>query len=330
MKPNEHIGKVKELVNGYKNTYVLITAARIGIFTVLATKDMTVKEVAERLGYEERKIEPVLNALVHFGLIEKKNDIYSLTEYKDVLDPNSPESQLGYINHALNMADKWRKLEDTIKTTAVATDNFNSITGTSYSETKAFLQAMNTNAIPQVRFLISKYNFEGHKFIDIGAGYGTYSIEIVKKYKTAQGVAFDLPVAAQVIEENVIEANVSDKVIVVSGNYKENLPKDIYDDAFLFAVIHQESEGEVEVLLKSVYDRLKKGGKLYLTSFFLDDTRTAPPFSVLFGVEMLVGSVEGHVYSYNEIQELLSKAGFISVECVPEIPGPSTLYIAQK
>lgn len=330
MKPNEHVGAIKNLVNGYKSTYVLITAARVGIFDVLAKSSMSARELSEVLGFEERKIEPILNVLVHYGLIEKNKNLYMLNEYKDVLDPSSPLNQLGYINHALNMADKWRNLEDTVRVDKASLDNFGSITGKDKEATKAFLQAMNTNALPQAKHIVASCEFTNHRYIDIGAGFGTYSIEIAKKFETSSGVAFDLPVAAEIIKDNVQNLGLSERISVVAGDYKKDLPKEKFDDAFLFAVIHQEPKEDARKLLQATYDILKDGGRLYLTSFFLDDSRTEPAFSVLFGVEMLVASQHGRVYSHGEVQSLLRETGFDNIECHPEVPGPATLYIATK
>lgn len=330
MKPNNHVSTVKNLVNGYKSTYVLITAGRIGVFDVLSKGEMSISDLSALLGFEERKIEPIMNALVYFGLVSKTKDKYILDEYKDVLDPDSSQSQLGYINHALNMADKWRNLESVVKTTDISTSNFKSITGEDYNQTKAFLQAMNTNAIPQANYLINNFDFTGHSFIDIGAGFGTYSIAIAQRFPSAHGIVFDLPIAVQIIEENIKSANLLEQLTAVSGNYKDGLPDQEFDDAFLFAVIHQEPIEEVEKLLCSVYNLLKEGGKLYLTTFFLEDNRIEPAFSVLFGVEMLVGSNMGRAYSHCEIKQIFQEVGFRSWEYIPDIPGPASMYVVEK
>lgn len=330
MKTNEHVGKIKGLVNGYKSTYVIIAAARLGVFNALSTSPMTSAEVAAHIGVRVEKIEPVMNALVHFGVVEKKNEVFSLSEYKDVLDPNSPLCQLGYINHALNMSDKWRKLEETVKSQEVSIDNFNGITGQSEDQTRAFLQAMNTNAVPQAEYLVSHYDFTDHKFIDIGAGYGTYSMRVAKAFETSKGVSLDLPMAAKIIAGNIEAENLSNRVKVIGGDYKKDLPNEKFNDAFLFAIIHQESIEECCKLIKSVFDLLEDDGKLYLTSFFLNDDRTEPEFSVLFGVEMLVGSQNGRAYSHSEIHQILKDTGFRTIEAVKEVPGPATLYVATK
>ena len=40
-----------------------------------------------------------------------------LDEFRDVLDPNSLYSQIGYFNYAFSMAEEWKDLETAIKNT---------------------------------------------------------------------------------------------------------------------------------------------------------------------------------------------------------------------
>lgn len=155
-------------------------------------------------------------------------------------------------------------------------------------------------------------------------------MKVAKTFGTAEGVALDLPVAAKIIAGNIESENLSNRVRVIGGDYKKDLPNEKFNDAFLFAIIHQESVAECRKLIKSVFDLLEDDGKLYLTSFFLNDNRTEPEFSVLFGVEMLVGSQNGRAYSHSEIHQILKDTGFSAIEAVKEVPGPATLYVATK
>lgn len=330
MKQQNQISKIKSLVNGYKSTYIMITAARIGLFAELNKTQKSAKEIAKNLHLETRKIEPLLNALAYYGIIEKNNNEFMMIDYYDILSPNSEINQLGYVNHALNMSIKWQSLEKIVKDEAFAKTNFSNITGQSKNETRSFLEAMNTNALPQANYIINSYDFTNHKFIDIGAGFGTYSLKIAEKFKTSHGIAFDLPLAANIIQDNVNKSNLSNQITVISGDYKSDLPNEKFDDVLLFAVIHQENDTELEKLLSNSFDLLNTGGKLYLTSFFLNDDKINPEFSVLFAVEMVVGSEYGKAYSHKEIQKHLRNSGFKSIEKVTEIPGPATLYIATK
>lgn len=72
MKSSENVGKIKSLVNGYKASYIIMAAVRVGVFNVLSESPKTAQKIADDMQSEYRKIEPILNALAHFGLVEKK------------------------------------------------------------------------------------------------------------------------------------------------------------------------------------------------------------------------------------------------------------------
>lgn len=321
----KRINKVRDLMNGYKASYLLITAARLGVFEILSEGTTTSKNIGSRLGIENDKIELILNALVALELIEKEEDVYSLNEYKSVLQSNSTDSQVGYFNYAFSMTDKWKNLIYTIKKETVLdehNDNEEAI--------KEFLNAMNTNAISQAMYLADKYNFASQSIIDVGAGYGTYSMIIADKFSDAKFEVFDLPIVEKILIENITEAKLNKQISVISGDYRKNLPEKKYDAVFLFAIIHQEDEKEVERLLKNIYDRLNEGGKLYLSSYFLEENKTEPYFAVMFGLEMLVRYGKGKVYTHNEINAKLINIGYKEIARDDSMPGPATLYIASK
>lgn len=75
---------------------------------------------------------------------------------------------------------------------------------------------------------------------------------------------------------------------------------------------------------------MKPNGRLFLTSFFLNEDKISPEFSVQFAVEMLMNSNHGKVYTHNEIQDLMIKNKFKTIKRIDEIPSSATLYVADK
>ena len=82
--------------------------------------------------------------------------------------------------------------------------------------------------------------------------------------------------------------------------------------------------------LDNIYRVLKPNGKLFLTSFFLNNDKVSPEFSVQFAIEMIANSQNGKAYTHNEISNLLKDSNFSHIERIDEIPSPATLYIAKK
>ena len=150
-----------------------------------------------------------------------------------------------------------------------------------------FIQEMKANAIPQAEYITNKYNFENHNILDIGAGAGTY-------------------------------------LITLPYDYNNDFPNGLYADVFLFAVVHQEPKENLKRLLNNIYNILKPNGRLFLTSFFLNNDKISPEFSVQFAIEMLASSQNGKVYTHSEITDLLKDCNFSNIERIDKIPSSAT------
>lgn len=324
---NEEISSFKSMINSYKLTNLIITANNLGIFNCLSENDKSIEQIARKLDVISDRIEPILNGLVFYKIISKNEHGYYLDEYKNVLLNNSKFNQTGYINFAKTIMKKYNNLENAIKNNELSISNFKDLTN---EQAESFIQGMQTNSIPQAEYISSKYNFENHTILDIGAGAGTYLINVSKKYKSVVGTMIDLPQVSKIQNRNIEKENLQDRLKSISCDYNNDFPDGVYDDVFLFAVVHQESKANLKRLLYNIYSILKPNGRLFLTSFFLNDDKISPEFSVQFAIEMLATSKNGKVYTHSEIKELLKESKFSNIERIDEIPSPATLYLAQK
>lgn len=326
----EQIGNIRRQVNGYKISELLMSTEDLGLFKALTEFGGKVDTLAELLDIEQDRLTALLNALVSAGFLEKEGSIYSISDEYQLLSPDNARSQTGYISYARAVRRRWMHLADAVKSEEVARESFAEITGASRDTAHSFMSAMDANAKPQAALLSREYNFEGHRILDIGAGAGTYAIAVGKEYPTSSGVLLDLPNVLPLTQEFVEPTNIAERFDIVAADYNDALPDGPFDDIFLFAIIHQEPEGRAYSLLKRAHDALKPGGRLFLSSFFLEEDRTAPPFAAMFAVEMLVMVPQGHVYTNVEIERLLEKAGFETYNLRVDIPGPASWYVCEK
>lgn len=323
----EEISSFKSMINSYKLTNLIITANSIGIFNCLSESDKSIEQIARELDVISDRIEPILNGLVFYKIISRNGYGYYLDEYKNVLLNSSKFNQTGYINFAKTIMKKYNNLENAIKNNELSISNFKDLTN---EQAESFIRGMQANAIPQAEYIASKYNFENHTILDIGAGAGTYLINVSKKYKSVIGTMIDLPQVSKIQNRNIEKENLQDRLKSISCDYNNDFPDGVYDDVFLFAVVHQEPKENLKRLLDNIYSILKPNGRLFLTSFFLNDDKISPEISVQFAIEMLATSKNGKVYTHSEIKELLKESKFSNIERIDEIPSPATMYIARK
>ena len=326
MEVNEQIKNFKDLVNSYKVTSIIIAAKEIGLFNILTNNKISVEEIAKRLKLERDRIEPILNMLAFYNLIQKEDSTYFLNTYNDVLNLNSEFNQLGYIDFAETIIKRYQKLDNSIKNENVSKNNFDDLT---QEGAESFAKGMEANALPQAKYLINTYKFTKHRILDIGAGAGTYLINVAKNDNTVTGKMIDLPVMSKLQNERIKKNNLGNRLFSESCDYNLSFPTEKYDDVFLFAVVHQEHEKNLKKLIDNIYNILNPNGRLFLTSFFLNENKISPKFAVQFAVEMIASSNDGKVYTFNEIESII-KTKFSDFEKIEDIPGPATLYVAMK
>lgn len=314
MEIKEQTKKLKEMINGY---YLIMSANNIGLLNILDDKGKTLRLIAKELNLEEERIEPILNGLTFHKIISKNKNSYYLEEY----------NQLGYIQFAETIIKRYENLENAIKNKETATNSFKELTE---KDAESFMQGMNANAINPSKFIAENYDFDNHKILDVAAGAGTYSITVAKKYENVTAKMIDLPEMVKIQNKKIHQEGLEDRLTSETYDYNINFPTGNYDDVFLFAVVHQEPEEQVRKLLDNIYHVLKPNGRLFLTSFFLNEDKISPEYSVQFAIEMLINTEKGKAYTHNEIQDLIKKSEFKEIERVDEIPGPATLYIAKK
>ena len=327
MEIKEQTKKMKEMINGYKLTYLIMSANNIGLLNILDDKGKTLTQIAMELNLEEDRIEPILNGLTFHKIISKNKNSYYLEEYNEVLNKNSEYNQLGYIKFAQTIIKRYENLENAIKNKETATNSFKDLTE---KDAESFMQGMNANAINPSKFIAENYDFDNHTILDVAAGAGTYSITVAKKYKNVTAKMIDLPEMVKIQNKRIHQEGLEERLTSEIYDYNINFPTGNYDDVFLFAVVHQEPEEHIRKLLDNIYTVLKPNGRLFLTSFFLNEDKISPEYSVQFAIEMLINTEKGKAYTHNEIQSLIKKSQFKEIERVDEIPGPTTLYIAKK
>ena len=94
-------------------------------------------------------------------------------------------------------------------------------------------------------------------------------------------------------------------------------------------IIHSEGEKWGKKLVKKAYRVLTDNGMLLIAEMIPNDTRTGPMLPLLFGLNMLVHTEAGDVFTMREYRQWLKDAGFRKVQTL-DVPGPSPLILATK
>lgn len=313
----------------FMKSRVILTAASLDFFTRLHEKALSAEDLAAELRLDPVATRRVLDCLAGFGLLQKANDRYSVSDQGRFYSAHHAESVLPMIKHLDGLWDKWGRLTEIVQKGA-RTDREAGIQMDD-RDWKAFIGAMHVVGRELSERIAEEYDPSGFKrLLDIGGASGTYTMAFLTRQPQMRAVIFDLEHVIPMARERLTAAGLQNRVELVAGDfYRDELPHGC-DLALLSAIIHQNSVEENIGLYRKIYRALEPGGKILIRDYIMDETRTQPPPGTLFDINMLVGTRGGRTYTFSEVEDGLRKAGFENPKLARRGEGMDSLVEARK
>jgi predicted O-methyltransferase YrrM len=245
------------------------------------------------------------------------------------LSNESPKSIIPMILHASHLWDRWTHLTNIVKgDTKAGSDEDSFFSG---DELKAFIGAMHAVSSPHAENIVKGISHERSKaLLDLGGASGTYTIAFLKSSPEMNATLFDLPEVIELARERLEKEGLLDRVTLVAGNYlRDEIPQG-HDLAFLSAVIHSNSPEQNFELYKKVFRSMIPGGRVIIRDQVMESDRTRPEAGAIFAVNMLVATEGGTTYTFDEIKEGLSNAGFNSIRLLDNADRMNAIVEAYK
>lgn len=321
------LDKIKNISTAYMESSVLLAAADLDIFTRIIKNgnSISLEKIVKLIKANLRATEVLLNTLVAMGFLtltkNQEGEInYSvLSDYSKYLDSSHEDSFIPMLRHMGVCQRSWSRLAWSVLS-GKAQNRQNSILGKE-EDNLSYIRAMNSAGIWLAEPLIKEMEKAGFlefktktpAILDIGGASGTYTKAFLDILPHAVGAIFDLPIAISEAKKRFEGTGYASRVRYFEGNFFQNsLPKE-YDLAWLSAIIHSYSRDESVELYKNAYQSLKPGGKLAIRDHIMEN-ETSSLEGNLFGVNMLVQTSTGRVYTIDEVKEDLEEAGFVNCE----------------
>ncbi len=306
----------------------ILTAAELDIFTHLDGQHLTALDCAGRIDSDPRATDRLLNALAAIDLLEKRGNIFSLSAKGALLSSRHPETVLPSVLHYAGLWESWSQLTAVVREGKPAKRTVRTMDA---AGRRAFIGAMDVAGRELSRRIADAFDASRfRRLLDIGGASGTYTIAFLRKNPSMTAVLFDLPPVIAIAYERIEAEALADRVLLMPGDYnRDDLPKGC-DLALLSAVIHQNSPSENLDLFKKIHGVLEPEGTLLIRDFIMDSARTTPRGGTLFALNMLVNTVAGDTYTFDEIKESLVEVGFGNVELIRGGDQQSDLVKAEK
>lgn len=287
---------------------ILLTAAELNLFALLAPRPLTAEEAARRLPGNLRAVTILLDALAAMGFLGKKEGRYQcLSPASHFLSPDRPDSVLPMVLHAAHLWERWSHLTETVGS------------GPRSSETphqdeerlRSFIGAMHAIAAPMASRVVGMVDpGKARALLDVGGASGTYTIAFLLAAPEMKATLFDRPPVIEMARKRLQEAGMLERTTLVPGDfYVDDLPGG-HDLAFLSAIIHQNSPEQNLRLYQKIFRSLGPGGRIVIRDHIMDPDRTEPLSGAVFAVNMLLATEGGNTYTFEEIQRDLLEAGF--------------------
>ncbi|MDD2460905.1 MAG: methyltransferase [Kiritimatiellia bacterium] len=307
---------VLELVRGFQPSCVVIAGAELDVFTILHDRPMAAAMLARRVKGDVRAVTVLLDALAAIGFLDKSTGakpLYSVPPAAaEVLAGTGKQCMLGMVRHLGNCLRGWGHLAGTVLSGKPAKCR-PSVLGAG-GDLASFIRAMHEISEPMAMPLVAglgKLKFT--HVLDLGGASGTWTVPFLRVNPGASATIMDRPDVIPMARRLMRAAGLTDRVRLVPGDFMKCALPEGADLVWVSAIVHQNSRAQNRRLFAKVFSALEPGGLILIRDIVMDASRTRPAAGAMFAVNMLVNTPGGGTFTFDELREDLSDAGFTKV-----------------
>jgi SAM-dependent methyltransferase len=325
--------RIMQFTWGYVPTLVLEAAIHHRVFDVLDAGPKTLKETAAATGASERGLRAIMNALVGLNFLARDGERYALTpESEAFLVSTKPSFQGGILKHAsAQLIPNWLHLNEVVQTGKPVASVNQEGAGSDFFQ--QFVVDIFPTSYPSAQVLAKDLALNKSttpvRVLDLAAGSGVWGIALAQSAENVTVTAVDWIDVLPATKKTVARFGLSDRFTFVAGDLDSAEFGQGHNVATLGHILHSEGETRSKNLLQKVFQALAPGGTIAIAEFLVNEDRTGPVGSLFFAANMLVQTDEGDTFSFEEIRDWLTAAGFTNARLL-EAPGPSPLVLATK
>lgn len=325
---------MEDFWGGWK-TQALIAAIELGLFSHIAggkpryrRGKRTAADIARAAKASLRGTRRLLDALVGLGYLTKNGNRYALKPVSEKFLVRGKECYLGDSAQVTRLRwDTWAKL-----TRAVRTGRPVRTVNEAYFRTlvRALFPRNFTAARVAVEGLDAKARRRIRSILDVAAGSGAWSLAFAKVIPDARITAIDFPQVTPITRQYARRFGSADRYDYIKGDLHDlDFGRERYDLVILGHILHSEGETQARKLIQKSFRSLRRGGLLLIAEIIPNDARTGPWLPLMFGLNMLLHTERGDVFTMRELRHWLRQAGFRTFRTI-EAPAHSPLILARK
>ncbi|MBY0402286.1 MAG: methyltransferase domain-containing protein [Cyanobacteria bacterium] len=340
--PNQSSDRIQDALYGFARSQMLFTAIDLDIFTMIHQGINSVELLVSHLELDARGVQIFLDGLVGIGFLEKKsNENTAGAESAPYQLPPDVEKYLvkdsvfylgGMVNHCKGLYENWMLLTDVVKTGQPAGGaQILADVEAYFSELVKGLYVSNYPTAQQLaKTLGMGHDLKGLKILDVAGGSAVWSMAMIEADKTSHATVLDYPSVINVAKSYVTKHGLESHYSYFAGDLEEmEFPEAQFDLAVLGNICHAIGPSSVQKLFHNVSKTLLKGGRLVIVDFVPDDNRSRQGWPLLFGVNMLISTPDGNVFTAQQYQNWFEDAG-LTLKTVTSLESEVTMIMAEK
>ena len=311
-------------------TAALVSAGRLGLFGALAATPLTTHALAGVLKVNELALSTLLDHLVVLGYLTQNNQTFALSPYaqhwftpdgtNDFTPGLSWASVAWTIISILPNAIREGKPEKTLWERMEEEPGMGSL----FSD---YMLAAAKYLGPDFLDKIVPPN-GARRMLDLGGSHGLHSISFCQRYLDMSATIVDLPQSLLNTESLIAREGLADRIELLPGSLLGTNWGEDYDLVLYFSVAHNQSLEENSEVMRRIWQALNYGGVLAIHEYLAD-----PPlaeYNAAFRLTLLA-ETGTQIYTFAQLSNLLTEAGFESIHSVELVPHEKgTLILATK
>ncbi len=306
----------------------LLVADKLGVLESIAAAPGSAAELSSRLGLNGRALSSVLALLAALGYVVPRHGRYHITDAaRHHLLPSSPFYWGGVwaamrrhsplydqLLRALTTPDPVEAMPQSSGRSKRGVDGWAS-GSLSPEAAESMMKYMHSHsAAAAVAVAQSDLFASTRRLLDVGGCSGVFSIALAERYPGLSCTIMDLPAVCALTPDYVKERGLEDRIDCCAADmFRDPWPQG-YDAVFLSNIFHDWRPATCLALASSAFDVLPAGGTINLHEMLLTDDGAGPRTAAAFSV-LMAASTQGQQYTFAQLESLLTRAGFVDIDC---------------
>lgn len=325
--------RIQDALYAFTRSQILFAAIDLDLFTCIAQGYNTLEALQDQLNLDARGLRLLLNGLVGIGFLQiEPQQNYKLPDDVATFLVKDQDAYIGgMVHHCKRLYENWSMLTDAVSSgQPVGGAQSLAQLETYFSELVKGLYVSNYPTAQKLTNLLQiGSDYQNLEILDVAGGSAVWSIAMLEKDAGSRATVIDFPSVTHVAETYVSQHGLEDRYTYWAGDLEEmEIPKQSFDVAIMANICHTLGPVATQKAIQKLAKSLRPGGRLAIVDFVPDDNRSKPGWPLIFGVNMLITTPEGDVFTRAEYEGWLKGAGFKNVK-LQEVETEVTALIAE-